>query len=219
MSDYNGPKDPQAPGLEPSKNRYKVKEIFYSLQGEGYRAGTANVFVRFAGCNLDCWFCDTDFKGGEWMTAEDIEAEVVRLAGPCIPIIFTGGEPTLQLDHYLSDVLRKHYQAIETNGLRDIRASYIQWVTVSPKTEESNLALRTCSEVKYVLGKGDPLPQPTLATWRKLLSPRCVVDDRSAIGKASGSIDPDALAWCIQLCLENPQWQLSVQQHKLWNMR
>ncbi len=96
--------------------QYKVNEIFYSLQGEGYHCGTAAVFLRFSGCNRACAFCDTDHNGGSMMTADEIIEAIC--AFPTRHLVITGGEPTLQLDSDLLRAikLRGFFVQIETNG-------------------------------------------------------------------------------------------------------
>ncbi|KKM18446.1 hypothetical protein LCGC14_1665560, partial [marine sediment metagenome] len=158
------------------KGRYHVAEIFYSLQGEGHRKGTVNVFVRFAGCNLQCnvaehgFDCDTDFRSREtFANAEDLVDRMLSVwsagsthncyANPScrsqLPsVILTGGEPTLQVDDALISVLKRErfYIAIETNGTQPVHRG-IDWVTCSPKTKE--LAIERCDEVKCVLAMGE----------------------------------------------------------------
>lgn len=189
--------------------RYMVNEVFYSLQGEGARAGTANVFVRFAKCNLACDFCDTDFADGDWYTADELLAEMRRVTDPeCDWVIFTGGEPMLQLDSPLVRAARADgwRQAIETNGMFHI-PFVLDWICVSPKNDE--LAQLWADEVKYVMAAGAPLPDTLVKAEHYLLSPVSIDD----------VIDPAALEHCIRLCLENPGWRLSCQQHKWWGVR
>lgn len=109
-----------------------VNEIFYSLQGEGGRTGEASIFIRLSKCNLACSFCDTDFEFGNRMTLDEILAEISQY--PCQWIIWTGGEPTLQLkDETVAFFTEKGYkQAIETNGTRRVPAG-IDYITCSPK--------------------------------------------------------------------------------------
>ncbi len=89
----------------------RINEIFYSIQGEGRYTGCPAVFVRFSGCNLQCPFCDTDFKAHKEMTEDEICAYVNRIKGECKHVIFTGGEPTLQLTHSLCEKLVVDYIA------------------------------------------------------------------------------------------------------------
>ena len=125
---------------------FKVNNIFYSLQGEGRNTGRAAVFVRFAGCNLRCPFCDTDFEEFTMMTDEMILAEIQRLTssiqtpltsegvGDKLLVVLTGGEPTLQVDEAFVDLLHQHgYEvAMESNGTRPAPRN-LDWLTVSPK--------------------------------------------------------------------------------------
>ncbi|MCB0359280.1 MAG: 7-carboxy-7-deazaguanine synthase QueE, partial [Bdellovibrionales bacterium] len=96
-----------------SESTYTINEIFYSLQGEGVRAGTANIFVRFSGCNQTCsieshgFDCDTEFVSGRKLTADELLAEIKSLSADCRWIILTGGEPTLQLDAALVERLKE----------------------------------------------------------------------------------------------------------------
>lgn len=214
--------------------RYMVKEVFYSLQGEGVRAGTPNVFVRFAGCNLACnvadhgFDCDTDFVGGTAYTADELAAEMRRVADPeCDWVIFTGGEPTLQLDRELVGFLRLDgwFMAIETNGTRGIDYS-LDWVCVSPKPG-TTIAQLDADEVKVVLGPGQLLPDVTVKADHYLVSPAATVAPCDHDGDCeppacpgfSSYVPPEAIAWALRVCLDNPPWRLSVQQHKAWGVR
>lgn len=196
---------------------YRINDIFYSIQGEGVRAGTAAVFVRFSGCNLNCnlgehgFNCDTEFVSGADMTAEQIMDEVLRLCRGCDWVVLTGGEPALQLDNALIMAF-KEYEikiAIETNGT--CNAPIVQkcdWVCVSPKTAEHTLAVKACDEVKYVRGANQSIPRCTIKAEHYLLSPAS-----DALG-----INIAAVKNCIALVLENPRWRLSMQQHKVWKI-
>lgn len=195
---------------------YRVNEIFYSLQGEGVRAGTANIFVRFSGCNQKCrvethgFDCDTEFVSGRDVTAEDILQEAQTLSASCRWLVLTGGEPGLQVDAaFVTAAHSAGYRiAIETNGSLEL-AQGLDWVTVSPKVAEHAIRQKTAHEVKYVRGYGQALPKTVVTAQHYLLSPAF-----------NGlEIDTRALAWCVALVKENPKWQLSVQQHKLWNVR
>lgn len=196
--------------------RYLVNEVFYSLQGEGVRAGTANVFVRLAKCNLRCdvpvdgFRCDTDFDEGEWRTKEELEAEMRRVADPeCDWCILTGGEPTLQADAVLGAWLRQQGWkiAMETNGTRLPRFA-LDWLCVSPKPS-GELVVAAADEVKYVLDAGMEPPELPIKADHYLVSPAF----------DGWEPRPGALEWCIQWCLRNPAYRLSVQQHKAWGIR
>jgi 7-carboxy-7-deazaguanine synthase len=195
---------------------YLVNEIFYSLQGEGVRAGTPNLFLRLARCNLACtaethgFDCDTEFESGRRLSIGEIVAELRQLSAPCRWVILTGGEPALQTDAALIDGLHGagYALAIETNGSVALPPG-IDWITVSPKVAEHAVRQRTAHEVKYVRGHGQAIPKTVVSAEHYLLSP--VFE--------GAEVDPRALAWCIRLCKENPTWRLSVQQHKLWKVR
>lgn len=192
--------------------KYQIKEIFHSIQGEGVRAGTPAVFVRFAGCNLDCtpdtmgWKCDTDFVGGDAHTIGAL-IDAVRTLACGGWIILTGGEPALQIDQTLVDSFHAlGYQlAIETNGTK-VLPKGLDWVCVSPKYAPVN-ALMRADEVKYVLATGQE-PGDVRAAHR-LVSPAFKGDEP----------DPDAIAWCVQWVLDNPEWRLSLQTHKWIGVR
>lgn len=202
--------------LVPVAARYLVNEMFYSLQGEGVRAGTPNLFLRLARCNQECrvethgFDCDTEFESGRWLTAPEIVAEARELSAACGWMVLTGGEPALQLDGELIAALHGAglSLAIETNGSVELPAG-LDWITVSPKVAEHAIRQRTAHEVKYVRGFGQALPRTVVEAEHYLLSPAF----------DGGGLDRRALAWCIRLCQENPPWRLSVQQHKLWGVR
>lgn len=208
----------------PSAKRYAVNEIFLSLQGEGARVGTANVFIRFAGCNMRCdieagkrspggFACDTEFESGQAMTASEIVAGALALrplAGT--GVIFTGGEPALQLDRALVRAVRKAGFAplcIETNGTIDVGPLGLDWVSLSPKVAEHAVRVKICSEIRYVRGYGQGIPNPSAQASRKFISPAFSGDQ----------LDAATLRWCIDLVKGNPEWALSAQQHKTWGIR
>ncbi|HVT58843.1 MAG TPA: 7-carboxy-7-deazaguanine synthase QueE [Thermoanaerobaculia bacterium] len=199
----------------PSK-RYLINEIFYSLQGEGVRAGTPNLFLRFARCNLACtvethgFDCDTEFESGRRLSACEIVAEGRALSASCGWMVLTGGEPGLQLDGELIEALHEAglELAIETNGSVELPDG-LDWITVSPKVAEHAIRQRHGDEVKYVRGYGQGVPRTVVKADHYLLSPAFDGDE----------LDPRTLDWCIRLCKENPPWRLSVQQHKLWRVR
>ena len=192
--------------------KLRVNEVFYSLQGEGARKGSANIFVRFAECNLKCDFCDTEFESYREMEAEELLRECSEF--PCKNVIFTGGEPLLKLTE---DVVRQfkkagYYLAVETNGtIRPPRG--LNWITVSPKVAEHVVANMFhgvhIDELKYVRNKSQGIPQPKLAADHYFISPEFDGDYPNE----------ENIRHCIRLVKENPQWRLSLQEHKLLKIR
>lgn len=203
-----------------SARTYQVVEIYRSLQGEGARAGSVNVFIRLAGCNLTCNgesregiyqpLCDTDFSGGCKFTLEELIAEVQRQAGGCRWVILTGGEPALQIDDDLISALHVAGLriAIETNGTRELPEG-IDWICVSPKTAAHTIKVKVAHEVKYVIPAGHALPRSPIEAKHYFISPAF-----DAHGLSRETLD-----WCVRLLYENPEWKLSLQQHKIWQLR
>lgn len=195
---------------------YYIVEIFQSIQGEGFRAGTANVFVRFSFCNLKCnlqehgFECDTNYSGAIKYSLAELVAKIHEIGGDHMPVIFTGGEPALQVDKELCDALRPRYLAIETNGTHKIPEE-LDWVSCSPKTAEHTLKIQGAQELRYVLPAGHALPRPTLPHEYLYLSP---------VFHPNMTIDYQSLAWCTKLVMENSQGvRLSCQMHKLLKLR
>ena len=208
---------------------YQVKEIFYTLQGEGANAGRPAVFCRFAGCNLwsgreqdrnmaICRFCDTDFVGtngtlgGKFARADELARRIDALwpagAGHRF-VVMTGGEPLLQLDAALIEALhaRDFAIAVETNGSLAAPAG-IDWLCVSPKAG-APWVQREGQELKVVW------PQPQLA-----------LDELEAASFTHRYLQPmdnperqRNTEACIQLCLARPAWRLSLQTHKITGIR
>lgn len=179
----------------------KINEIFYSLQGEGFHTGTPAVFVRFSGCNLKCSFCDTQHEEGVWMSDDEIVAEVEKY--PARMVILTGGEPSLWIDQSLVDRLHKigKYVCIETNGTRTLPAN-IDWVTCSPK-EGGRLAIDRMDEVKVVYQGQELDVYEQLQATHLFLQP------------CSGSNIPET----VDCVMRHPRWRLSLQTHKLIDIR
>jgi 7-carboxy-7-deazaguanine synthase (Cx14CxxC type) len=206
---------------------YAVKEIYYTLQGEGVQAGRPAVFCRFAGCNLwsgreedrveaTCNFCDTDFVGtdgpggGKFADAEALAraARATWRGNSGMPpfVVLTGGEPMLQVDGPLIDALHAagFAIAIETNGTLPVPRA-IDWICVSPKAGAS-LAQRSGDELKLVYPQDalDPREVEALDFTHFLLQP---MDEGN---KSAGH-----LRAAIDYCLAHPKWRLSLQTHKL----
>lgn len=205
---------------------YSVKEIFYTLQGEGANTGTPAVFCRFAGCNLwsgreadragaVCNFCDTDFVGtdgpggGQFATAEQlaraVAAKWMGIAGSDSFVVCTGGEPLLQLDRPLIDAFHAHGLriAVETNGTQPVPEG-IDWLCVSPK-----------STAPVVVAKGDEL---------KLVFPQAEARperfesldfDHFFLQPMDGPAREANTRAAIAYCLAHPRWRLSLQTHKI----
>lgn len=189
---------------------YKINEIFYSLQGEGFYTGTPSVFVRFSGCNLSCPFCDTDHNQGVMMTADEIAAAVN--AYPASHVVLTGGEPSLFVDDELTAALQGHFIAIETNGTHPVAAG-VDWITMSPKSDFVDGAepvLTECDELKLVYTGQNLDRYASFAARHHFLQP-C---DYGDAGK-----NRLLLKECIQACLDNPVWRLSLQTHKYLDIR
>ena len=189
-----------------------VNEIFYSLQGEGGRTGQASIFIRLAKCNLACSFCDTDFERGVKMSLEEVLKEIEHYN--CKWIIWTGGEPALQLNDKIVAFFKErgYLQAIETNGTKRI-PSGIDYITCSPKQnfEIVRELIPEVDELRFPIQKGDPLPDISILpkTNRYLLSP--IFDNDKVIQE---NVD-----YCISLIKDNPVWALSLQTHKLIGIR
>lgn len=216
---------------------YTVKELFPTLQGEGAHAGRAAVFCRFAGCNLwsgreedrataICQFCDTDFVGsdghggGKFETANQL-ADAIEAAwrstsaGPQQRyVVFTGGEPLLQLDEKLIEVLhQKGFEvAIETNGTIKVPKG-IDWVCVSPK-EGSELVVLQANELKLVV------PQAGHRSLEKLMARFEGMDYRNRfLQPMDGPNQKSNTELAVKLCQKRPLWRLSLQSHKLIGIR
>lgn len=199
-------------------NKLQVSEIFYSLQGEGARAGTPTLFIRLQGCKarFACYAsgirCDTEFESGKEMSIEEIHITLENLSPECREITWTGGEPLDQLTPEIVDYFREegYFQALETSGLHPCNLD-IDFVCVSPKVAEHVLEKNFpngVSELRYVRHKGQDIPQPSIIAGHYWISPH----------SDGYMINGENLQHCIQLCKENPLWKLSIQQHKIWNV-
>jgi len=216
---------------------YTVKELFPTLQGEGAHTGRAAVFCRFTGCNLwsgreedrssaVCQFCDTDFVGsdgdggGKFETAQDLadaieQAWLSTQAGPQQRyVVFTGGEPLLQLDKELIDAIHhKGFElAIETNGTLKVPTG-VDWVCVSPKSG-ADLVVLQADEIKLVI------PQSGHQNLENLLARFEKMDYRHRyLQPMDGAQLAENTQLAIQLCQKRPLWRLSMQTHKIIGIR
>jgi 7-carboxy-7-deazaguanine synthase len=208
---------------------YSIKEIFYTLQGEGSHAGRPAVFCRFAGCNLwtgreqdrgsaVCRFCDTDFVGtdgtlgGKFAQPQELAARVASLwprGGTGRFVVLTGGEPLLQVDAPLIEAL--HGQgfeiAVETNGTVAAPPG-IDWLCVSPKAG-APLVQRSGQELKVVV------PQPGI----DLAELEALDFEHRRVQPMDGPQREANTEWAVQWCLQHPRWQLSLQTHKYLGIR
>lgn len=184
-----------------NQKTYRVNEIFYSLQGEGYYTGTPAVFLRLSGCNRACHFCDTDFVEFTEMTAAQICDIIAQY--PSRHLVITGGEPALQVD---SDLLRaikalRFYVQIETNGSLPVPPE-IDWVTCSPKEAPWNID--RIDELKIVFDNTD-------------------VEEIAALLPATHHflqpMSGENIMQTVGYCLDHPRWRLSLQTHKLIDIR
>ena len=204
---------------------YAVKEIFYTLQGEGRQAGRAAVFCRFAGCNLwngrerdreaaTCRFCDTDFVGVDGVGGgrfQDAAALARAIAGAWIGhggrrlVVLTGGEPLLQVDEPLIAHLHAlgFEVAVETNGTLPAPAG-LDWIAVSPKAD-AELQVRRGDELKLVYPQPEALPErfEDLAFTHHLLQP---MDGPDLAANTAAA---------VAYCMAHPRWRLSLQSHKV----
>ena len=204
---------------------YAIKEIFYTLQGEGAQTGRPAVFCRFAGCNLwsgreedrataICRFCDTDFVGtngqggGRFPDAATLAASVAQHwpGGGAPFVVCTGGEPLLQLDDALVAALhdRGFQVAVETNGTIAPAPAGIDWICVSPK-EGGPLRLVAGDELKLIV----PQPKLDMEALERLRFRRFSVQPMDGPRRVENT------RTAVELCLRRPQWQLSLQAHKL----
>jgi 7-carboxy-7-deazaguanine synthase (Cx14CxxC type) len=216
---------------------YTVKELFPTLQGEGTHAGRAAVFCRFTGCNLwsgreedrataVCKFCDTDFVGsdgdggGKFETAQDLANAIEAAwrstsAGPQQRyVVFTGGEPLLQLnEHLIIELHQKGFEvAIETNGTIKVPKG-VDWVCVSPKAG-SDLIVLQANELKLVI------PQERHDSLEKLLARFEKMDYRNRfLQPMDGPNLKMNTELAVNLCQKRPLWRLSLQSHKLIGIR
>ena len=222
----------------------RVNDIFYSLQGEGRNTGRAAVFVRFAGCNLRCAFCDTEFDTYRQMTAEEIVEAVKALvpqsqaqhptgeAGGRLLAVLTGGEPTLQVDEAFVDLLHQHgfEVAMESNGTRPAPQN-LDWLTVSPKRAFGGSGVREYGSIFGGTGVrghgGTRLPDELKVVFDENTDPETYLVPpypRTPVPpylylQPCDTGDAERNRAITQACVEyikqHPEWRLSLQTHKL----
>lgn len=191
----------------------RVNEIFYSLQGEGYHTGTPATFIRFAGCNLKCPFCDTDFKCSNEWTEEEIVDRVKQ--NPASLVVITGGEPSLQLTYSLVDKLHRAGKivAVETNGTGKLPMN-VNWITVSPKMayvgDAGKPTLQAADEVKVVFDREHEVEDYGIKANHYFVQP-C----DTGYEEENREIIND----CVEFIKKNPKWRLSLQTQKILNVR
>jgi 7-carboxy-7-deazaguanine synthase len=199
----------------------KVVEIFHSIQGEGANAGKAAVFVRLSNCNKNCWFCDTDWSVGADMTVSQIYEEVSRYSSannyPDNLLIWTGGEPTLQLTDEILEHFSEYFNCIETNGTNPV-PSRIQYISCSPKVSVEILRknFNRVNEFRYPIGEGDLLPDiselPLADNY--FVSPIFLGEEKKRF-----QLVEENIKYSIEFVEKNPKWRLSLQLHKFLNIR
>lgn len=211
---------------------YSVKEVFYTLQGEGMQAGKSAVFCRFSGCNLwsgresdrtsaICRFCDTDFVGtdgtlgGKYATADGLADRIASLWPEGDHqhrlVVMTGGEPLLQLDRTLIDALhaRGFRIAVETNGTM-MAPEGIDWICVSPKAGAPLVQTRG-HELKLVYPQ--PEMMPNTLPWQTLCFEHYFLQPMDGFHRSQN------IEAALRYCQANPQWRLSLQLHKILSIR
>ena len=187
----------------------RVKEIFYSLQGEGGRQGEASIFIRLSGCNLKCDFCDTDFSGGENMSLEQILSMIRKFSSRWI--VWTGGEPTLQLTDECLLFFKQagFFQAVESNGHNELLKLF-DYTVISPKdfTDYAKKINPQVDEVRLTVKENDYITSIKSLPEAKyyFLSP-IFTEDADNTRK---NID-----YCVKIIKQSPEWRLSLQIHKL----
>jgi organic radical activating enzyme len=200
----------------------RITEIFHSIQGEGYHAGTSAIFIRGTGCNLACDFCDTDFSPKEKLTPEQVLERIVPY--PCRFVVLTGGEPTLQALGFRALVgllhARGYYVTMETNGSSEDTLG-VDWVTVSPKlSQNGKWVLKRAQELKLVYESQDlGFYERGSEFQHYFLQPKEI---RTAKwGGGERDVPRTRAEWekTAKAVLENPRWKLSIQLHKELGVR
>ena len=210
-----------------NKKQYRINEIFYSIQGEGFFTGHASIFIRFSGCNMNCSFCDTKHNAYVSMDIDDIYERAVEASPKCKRIVFTGGEPMIQLDDNIIDFFKnkKYILHVETNGsiVKDF-LDKLDWITVSPK-------LKTYSEIgrneawnitivddrDWKLRWGDELKVVYQGQNLNMYIER--IEEKSFRFLYLQPCSMQNIRNTIVKIKNNPQWALSLQTQKMLNIQ
>lgn len=194
---------------------WKINEIFYSIQGEGYHTGTPAVFIRFSGCNLKCSFCDTKHQDGKNMSLYEIINEIKKYPNARM-VILTGGEPSLFINQAIIDAIKRAgmYIAIETNGTHKLPDG-IDWITLSPKSsftggDSAPLVIDKCNELKVVYLGQDLKQYSHIQADYRFLQP-CYCDNED--------IRQYTMRSCLNAVLNSQDWRLSLQTQRILNIR
>lgn len=195
----------------------KIVEIFQSLQGEGANTGKLVIFIRLTGCNLNCSFCDTDFGHVALeLTPHQLLKKIEQDFPNCHNIIWTGGEPTLQLTEEIVALFKSagYWQALESNGLKAAPKG-LDYITLSPKERydvvKDNYHDRTVGEVRLPIAMGDNLLDLDLLPSAEYYFISPIFDGENIV--------QENIEYCYQLISQNPIWRLSLQIHKLIGIR
>lgn len=191
----------------------KVNEIFYSLQGEGPHTGMAAVFLRLAGCRMNCPFCDTKYAAAQGQEMTDGEIISALEQYPCRNVIITGGEPTEQDFAPLTRTLKKHGWTVhmESNGAQDADVSDIDFLVVSPKKHVHENMLKKAHAIKIVVGQDTDLSE-----IEKYFP---YANAHTAVCLQPESNKQENIDLCVKLVKQHPFLRLSLQTHKLANIR
>lgn len=191
--------------------KYKVNEIFYSIQGEGAMTGRAAIFIRLSGCNLNCPFCDTQHQEGQFYTADKILQQIKDY--PANFVVITGGEPSLQIDEALIDKLHEGYVvAVETNGTKELPHN-VDWITLSPKDmfcPNAEPVLTAADEIKVVYDGEQFRTYDNITANHRYIQP---CDTGDALRNSS------IIVKTIEYVKNNPQWKISLQTQKILKVR
>lgn len=190
----------------------RINEIFYSLQGEGHWTGTPAIFIRFSGCNLKCAFCDTDHESGQNYSTDELLEKLAKFTAK--RVILTGGEPGLQVtDELITELHRSDYLVhIETNGTVALPEG-IDWVTCSPKVIPPRPG--KIDELKVVAGEG-AVSYDDLEKYSEIPAGEYYLQPCDTGNK---EINAQNLSKCVDYILGHPEWRLSLQTHKIINIR